>query len=70
MNPGTPGLLPSVGDWYLLPTGRTISIRRIEGIGFETELVVRYVDEHGAMATGEFQLSISYVCRGRKVSRG
>jgi hypothetical protein len=68
VTPDTPSMLPCVGDWWHLPSGRTASIRRIEGSGFQTELIVRYVDENGAMAQGEVHLSISYVVKGRKVS--
>jgi hypothetical protein len=64
-----PTALPSLGEWWKLPSGRTVSIRRIDGIGFETEITVRYVDEQGAMSTGELHLSIAYVCRGKKVGR-
>jgi hypothetical protein len=69
VNPVAPSALPAVGDWFLLPTGRTVSIRAMHGEGFQTECVVRYVDERGAMSTGEFSLSISYVVRGRRIGR-
>lgn len=68
MKAAGPAQLPATNEWWLLPSGRIVSIRRIEGAGFETELVVRYVDEHGSMGQGEFNLSISYVVRGRRVS--
>lgn len=67
MNAPEPFLLPCVGDWYLLPSGRTVSVRKIDGIGFQTELTVRYVDEHGAMSTGDFYVSITYICKGRRI---
>jgi hypothetical protein len=69
VKPGAPGLLPAERDWWLLPTGRTVSIRKIEGRGRSTECVVRYVDEHGGMSQGDFSLSLAYVSRGRKVGR-
>jgi hypothetical protein len=70
VTPGTPSQLPALGDWWHLPSGRTASIRRIEGDGFQAVIVVRYVDENGAMTPGEVHLSISYVVKGRKVSHG
>lgn len=69
MNARLPASLPAVGDWWCLPTGRTVSIRCIEGVGFQAEITARYVDENGAKSTGEIYLSINYVVRGRKVGR-
>lgn len=67
MKPGTSPLLPTARDWWLLPSGRTVSIRRIECIDSETECAVRYIDEHGALSQGEFHLTVAYVVRGRRV---
>jgi hypothetical protein len=68
VRPGAPSLLPAIDDWWALPTGRVVSIRRIENVDGQTEAVVRYVDEHGGLAQGEFELSIAYIARGKKVA--
>jgi hypothetical protein len=67
MKPGGPNLLPAVGEWWQLPTGRTVSVRRIENVEGSAEAAVRYVDEHGGMAQGEFELTLAFISRGRKV---
>lgn len=67
MKPGAPGLLPAQGDWWELSTGRVVSVRRLEEDGGVAEAVVRYVDEHGGMAQGEFNLTLAFISRGRKV---
>jgi hypothetical protein len=59
--------VPAAGDWWQLPTGRTVSVRRIENDQGAAEAVVRYVDEQGAMAQGEFNLTLAFISRGRKV---
>lgn len=68
MKPGLALLLPRAEEWWSLPSGRLVSIRRIEQHEGHTEVVVRYLDEQGGMAQGEFHLSVSYIARGRKVS--
>jgi hypothetical protein len=64
---GRPSDVPAIGDWWELPSGRIVSIRRIEAVDGSAELVVRYVDEQGGMAQGEFNLAPAFVARGKKV---
>lgn len=68
MTTAPPATLPRTGEWWLLPSGRIVSIRRIEGDIGAAEAVVRHVDEYGAMSTGEFNLTMAFIARtGRKV---
>ena len=69
MRTGTFDLLPAAGDWWQLPSGRTVSVRRIDDVDGSAEAVVRYVDEQGALGMGEFNLTLSYIARGRRVGR-
>lgn len=62
--------LVRVDDWWELPTGKVVSVRRIEGEASALEAVVRYVDSDAGMAQGEFNLSVRYVARGRRVVHG
>ncbi len=70
MNDTPRGLVPAMFEWWMLLSGNIVSIRRIESVDGGTEAVVRYVDENGAMANGEFNLALSYVSRGKRVSHG
>jgi hypothetical protein len=67
MRPGTPGLLPAEDEWWKLPSGRTVVVRRIESVEGCVEAIVRYVDESGAKSLGEFNLTLAFIARGRKV---
>jgi hypothetical protein len=60
--------LPAVREWWELPSGRIVCVRRIEGVGTFCEVVVRYVDDDGSMAQGEFNLTLAFLARGRKVA--
>lgn len=60
--------LPAVREWWQLPSGRIVCVRRIEGVGSFCEAVVRYVDDDGSMAQGEFNLTLAFLSRGKKVA--
>lgn len=61
--------LLQVNDWWQLPSGRSVVIRDVKGAGPGAEAVVRYIDQHGAMSVTDFELSVVFILRGRKVGR-
>jgi len=61
------GIDVRANDWWRLPSGRMVCIRKVAGHGQHAEATVRYVDQDGAMAQGEFTLSVPFITRGEKV---
>jgi hypothetical protein len=59
--------LLQVDDWYQLPSGRIVVIRRVNGPGPGAEATVRYINDEGQLANGEFELSVAFVLRGRRL---
>lgn len=51
---------PRLFDWWRLPSGKLISIRKITGVS-RPELTVRYVDDNGALHPGEFFISMAFL---------
>ena len=47
-------------DWWRLPSGKLISIRKINGVS-RPELEVRYIDNNGAMEPGAFFISMAFL---------
>lgn len=55
-------------DWWELPSGRLVSIRKITGVS-RPELTVRYIDENGAMLPGEFFISMAFLAaHGQRIA--
>lgn len=63
------------GQWYRLPSGRIAEVRRLKNIPTDavvagtnqrqmrTEVVLRYLDNDGAMAAGEFQMAVAFLLK-------
>lgn len=57
----------SRGDWLTLPSGRTVQVCRIVGES-RPEVSLRYLDEDGVMATGDFIVTLAWLLtNGKKV---
>ncbi|MEO8021099.1 hypothetical protein [Polaromonas sp.] len=55
------------GQWFRLPSGKTAQVCRIVG-GKAPEVVIRYLDNDGAMAAGEFQMTLAFLLtHGKRV---
>jgi hypothetical protein len=48
------------GDWLTLPSGRTVQVCRIDGV-LHPEVSLRYLDDDGVMATGDFIVKLSWL---------
>lgn len=60
------------GDWFLLSSGKVAEVCRLKmvrvprqdgdrGPALATEVALRFLDADGAMAPGEFTLSLSFI---------
>jgi len=59
---------PRLFDWWQLPSGKLISIRKITGVS-RPELTVRYINDDGAMEPGEFFISMAFLAaHGKRIA--
>lgn len=59
--------LVSKGQWFRLPSGKVVEVCGTKGPR-HVEVVLRYLDDDGAMAPGEFQLSLEFLLKhGKRV---
>lgn len=60
------------GDWLKLPSGKVVEVRRLnlvrmprkdgdKGPRLATEVTLRFLNADGAMAPGEFALSLTFI---------
>jgi hypothetical protein len=55
--------------WFLLPSGRMVEVRKITG-DHKPVVVVRYVNDNGELAHGEFVLLLSFLVQhGKAVAK-
>ena len=58
------------GQWFRLPSAKLVQVCAING-DRHPEVVLRYLDAEGAMAPGEFQLSLQFMLKHtRRVAFG
>ena len=62
---GTPLFIPRItkvsrGDWLVLPSGRTVQVCKVIG-DTRPEVSLRYLDDDGVMATGDFIVRLSWL---------
>lgn len=50
----------SRGDWLILPSGRTVEVCKIIG-DTRPEVSLRYLNDDGVMATGDFVVRLSWL---------
>lgn len=56
-------------QWWRLPSGQVVEVRRIEGVS-APECVVRNLNDDGEMASGEYSLTLRFlVTRAKRVKR-
>lgn len=48
-------------DWLKLPSGSVVAVCRIETIRGVEQVSLRYLDEDGVMATGDFLMTLSHL---------
>lgn len=54
-------------DWLTLPSGKLVSVR---GMSQSGDVTLRYVNDDGALANGEFQMGLKFLQdRAKKVER-
>lgn len=74
-----PSLTVIKGQWFLMPSGKTVEVCRVECCEVvrldargrrmtveEHEVVLRYLNNDGAMAPGEFLLALDFLLKHGK----